>query len=68
MNLTGTVFAGKYRLEKLIGEGAFGKIYLGTFFFRPFSYLFLGKSLHSSQEVAVKLVLILYFLAVSEFQ
>jgi len=56
MNLAGVLFAGKYRLEKLIGEGAFGKIYLGIFYI--FS-LYLAKSTDLTCDVAVKLVLFL---------
>lgn len=43
MSLVGTIFGKNFKLEKLIGEGAFGKV-------------FLAKSLDSSLEVAVKLV------------
>ena len=43
MDLIGTIYAQKYRLTTLLGEGAFGKV-------------FLGKSIDSNFEVAVKIV------------
>ena len=45
------VISGKYKLEKLIGEGAFGKIYAGILF-----CLLLARCLETNQELAVKLV------------
>ncbi len=47
------VFAEKYKLEKLIGEGAFGKIYSGT---TPTFTPPVAKNMETHEAVAVKLV------------
>ncbi len=52
---------GKYHLEKLIGEGAFGKIYSGTNFF-AYTFLSIAHSDDSKVPVAIKLVSIHSFL------
>jgi hypothetical protein len=51
------IFFSKYKPEKKIGEGSFGKIYSGNIIlFKYYFFLLLAINIHSNEKFALKLI------------